>query len=171
MLKKLLGIDKKILLLVGVFTGIVLSVLTVKTFAYTDSPEFCQSCHIMTSVHESFEASTHATLACNDCHLPHENVAKKLTYKAKAGLGHMYFNTLGTEKIPDVLHATAGSSEVINENCLDCHEATLDNVSHDAKDNCVDCHQAVPHGDDFKTDEFHKPPQSGALLEKKGGFY
>lgn len=167
--KKLLAIDKRLLIFIGLFAGIVLSVVTVKTFAYTDSPDFCQSCHIMTSAHDTFADSTHATLACSDCHLPHDTLANKLVFKAKSGLGHVYYNTLGAEKIPNVLIATEGSTDAINQNCIDCHESTLDNVSHDAKDSCSSCHQAIPHGNGFKTEDYFKPPKPGELLENKGG--
>lgn len=171
MIKKFLAIDKKILLVIGVFFGIVLSVVTVKGLAYTDSAEFCSSCHIMTQVHESFSNSTHAELACSDCHLPHDTIVNKMTNKAKSGIGHVYYNTLGADKIPKVLHETENSSEIINQNCIDCHQSTLDNVSHDAKDSCSSCHEAVPHGNDFKTEDFFKPAKPGELLENKGGTY
>ncbi|MBM4762623.1 NapC/NirT family cytochrome c [Bacillus sp. B15-48] len=168
-IKKFLSLDKKLLLFIGVFTGIILSVVTVKGLAYTDSPEFCSSCHIMTSVHDSFVDSTHAELACSDCHLPHDTVVNKFTEKAKAGLGHVYYNTIGADKIPAVLHATDNSMRIITENCIDCHQSTLQNVAHDAKDNCSDCHQSVPHGKDFKNDDYFKPAKPGELLENKGG--
>lgn len=168
-IKKFLSIDKKLLLFIGVFTGIILSVVTVKGLAYTDSADFCGSCHIMTSVHDSFVDSTHAELACADCHLPHDSIVNKYTEKARAGLNHMYYNTLGEDKIPKVLHATDNSMDIITENCIDCHQNTLQNVSHDAKDNCTECHQAVPHGSDFKTEDYFKPAKSGELLENKGG--
>lgn len=169
MLKKFLSIDKKMLLFIGVFVGIILSVVTVKGLAYSDSPEFCSSCHIMTQVHDSFTDSTHAELACGDCHLPHDNIVNKLTEKAKAGMGHVYYNTLGVEKIPGVLHTTENSQEIINENCISCHENTVKNISHDAKDSCSSCHEAVPHGNGFKTEDYFKPAKSGELLENKGG--
>lgn len=167
--EKWLKVDRKLLVLVSIFVGIIMSVVTVKTLAYTDSSDFCQSCHIMNSVHDSFEDSTHAELACNDCHLPHESMAGKLVYKAKVGMGHVYYNSLGQEDIPDVLHPTESTQEVIQANCIECHESTLSNVSHDAKENCVDCHQSVPHGDDFKTEDYYQKPKSGELLEEKGG--
>src|SRR5690606_23786642 len=126
-------------------------------------------CHIMTQVHESFTDSTHAQLSCGDCHLPHDNIAVKLTEKAKAGLGHVYYNTLGSDKIPSVLHATDNSKEIINNNCIDCHQNTLQNVSHDVKDSCSDCHKTVPHGKSFKNEDYFKPPKPGELLENKGG--
>lgn len=170
MFKKILAIDKKILIFTALFAGIVLSVVTVKTMAYTDSPNFCQSCHIMDSAYGSFTDSTHSTLSCNDCHLPHDSVAKKLVFKGKAGMGHMYYNTLGTEKIPNELHATEKTEKVVEENCITCHESTLTNIEHDAKESCTTCHRTVPHGKNFKTKEFNKPPKSGELLENKGGF-
>ncbi|MDQ0154112.1 cytochrome c3 family protein [Robertmurraya andreesenii] len=161
--------NKKMLLFIGVFVGIILSVVTVKGLAYSDSPEFCSSCHLMTQVHDSFADSNHADLACGDCHLPHDNIVHKMTEKAKAGMGHIYYNTLGVEKIPGVLHATENSEKIIKENCVSCHENTVKNVSHDAKEDCTDCHQSVPHGKNFKTEDYYKPAKPGELLENKGG--
>jgi cytochrome c nitrite reductase small subunit len=170
MLKKLLAIDKRVLLVAALLAGVFLSVVTVKTMAYTDSPGFCQNCHTMESVYTSFIDSTHAELQCNDCHLPHESVAGKLFFKGRAGMTHVYYNTLGTEKIPDVIYATERTIKVINKNCAECHASTLDNVEHDSKDSCISCHRTVPHGKDFKDDHFDEPPKSGELLENKGGF-
>lgn len=171
MLKKILAIDKRLLLFIGVFVGIVFSVVTVKTLAYTDSAEFCSSCHIMTNVYESFSDSNHAELACADCHLPHDTLVNKYINKAKSGIGHVYYNTLGVEKIPGVLHETDNSTSIINQNCIDCHQNTVENISHDAKENCSSCHEAIPHGSDFKTEDYYKPSKSGELLENKGGTY
>ncbi|MGG1678001.1 NapC/NirT family cytochrome c [Neobacillus sp. NRS-1170] len=170
MIKKLLKIDKKLLVVMALLGGVFLSLVTVKTMAYTDSPGFCQNCHTMQSVYTSFMDSTHAKLSCNDCHLPHENIAKKLFFKGRAGMTHVYYNSLGTEDIPDVIHAADRTMKVINENCISCHKSTITNVSHDAKDSCVSCHKTVPHGKGFKDDHYKEPPKSGELLEKKGGF-
>lgn len=169
MLKKFLSIDKRMLLFIGVFVGIILSVVTVKTLAYSDSPEFCSSCHIMTQVNDSFAESSHTELACGDCHLPHDNIVNKLTEKARAGLNHIYFNTLNVDGIPAVLHTTDNTKEIIKENCIGCHENTVEDISHDAKDNCSDCHQGLPHGNDFKNEDYFKPAKPGELLENKGG--
>lgn len=168
MIKKLFS-NKKMLVLVGVFAGIILSVVTVKGLAYTDSPEFCSSCHIMAQAHDSFADSVHADLACSDCHLPQDSVFSKYAFKTKTGVGHLYYNTLGSEKIPKVLEATEDTKDVITENCIDCHKSTLETVSHDAKDSCSDCHKGVPHGSDFKTEDYFKPAKPGELLNTKGG--
>ncbi|MCT8136328.1 NapC/NirT family cytochrome c [Anaerobacillus sp. CMMVII] len=160
--KLLKRLDKKILLftLAGVFAGIVLFAGTAGTLKATDSGEFCSSCHIMGTVYETFANSNHASLSCNDCHAPRDSVTSKLMFKAKAGMGHMYMNTIGASKIPDVLHATADSQEVINQNCISCHEPSLQNVSHDVKDSCVDCHRQVPHmKGDFRPADWFEPKE------------
>jgi cytochrome c nitrite reductase small subunit len=174
MMKRLREIDKRVhvligLLVIGLAAGIVISIATAKTLAYTDSAEFCKSCHIMTNVYDSFKDSTHAELACADCHLPHDSLVSKYTFKAKSGIGHVYYNTLGAEKIPEVLHPTEGSKEAINGNCKSCHKSTLENISHDAKESCTSCHQSVPHGKGFKNEDFYKPAKPGELLENKEG--
>lgn len=172
MLKRLLEIDKKLLIIIGLFIGILVSFGSVKALEYMDSPEFCATCHLMGGVTESFLDSTHAGIECNDCHLPNENIAGKLIYKGKVGMGHVYYNSIGTDKIPEVVHAKENTLETIQANCISCHEATLSNVSHDSKDRCISCHQSVPHGNThFKTEEFDKRAKSGSLLENKGGFY
>lgn len=168
--KKLLAIDKRVLILGALLAGVLFSFGTVKTMAYLDSPGFCQNCHTMKSVYTSFVDSTHAELQCNDCHLPHESEVGKLFFKGRAGMTHIFYNTLGTEDIPDRIYATTRTLRVINKNCAECHKSTVDNVSHDAKENCMSCHQTVPHGSDFKDDTYNQPPKSGELLKNKGGF-
>lgn len=170
MVKKILSMNKKALFVVAIIVGIFLSLLTVKTMAYTDSPGFCKSCHTMESVYTSFVDSTHSDLSCNNCHLPHDNVAHKLFFKGRAGLTHVSYNTFGNDKIPNVIHATDRTKDVVNENCISCHKSTLTNVSHNAKDKCTSCHRLVPHGRDFKDDHFNETPKPGELLKNKGGF-
>ncbi|WP_257822753.1 cytochrome c3 family protein [Salipaludibacillus agaradhaerens] len=146
--KELIVRKKLLLVLSGIFIGIVLFAGTVGSMKATDSPEFCSTCHIMDDYYDSFMDSNHATLSCNDCHAPNDSLTAKLVFKAKAGASHMYMNTLGSDQIPDNIHATAQSQEVIDKNCITCHEAGLENVAfHDVKEGgCVDCHRHVPHG-------------------------
>jgi cytochrome c nitrite reductase small subunit len=147
----------------GLAVGAVLAVVGMGVIDSTDSPEFCSSCHIMDSVFGSFSASNHATLDCNDCHAPTESFVSKMTFKARAGMGHMYMNTIGRGDIPDVLHATSDSVDVVNDNCIKCHEPSLAAVDHDAKERCAECHRAVPHGRGmFRPDDWHEPMQVDA---------
>ncbi len=142
----------------GVVLGIVLTATAITVIESTDSPEFCSGCHIMDSAFGSFSTSNHATLDCNDCHAPSESFFVKMTFKARAGMGHMYMNTIGRGDIPDVLHATSESSEVVVSNCIRCHAPSLAEVSHDAKERCADCHRSVPHGRGmFRPDDWHEP--------------
>lgn len=144
----------------GAVVGIVVGIGGVAVVDSTDSPEFCSSCHIMDSAFASFSTSNHGTLDCNDCHAPSSDLLTKLTFKARAGMGHMYMNTIGRGAIPDVLHATSDSTEVVNDNCIKCHEPSLSMVDHDAKERCADCHRAVPHGRGLeRPEEWHEPMQ------------
>lgn len=145
-----------LLILLGAFIGIVLYAGTGTAIKATDTGEFCSSCHVMDTVYEAFTRSAHAGLDCNDCHAPTDNYAKKLAFKARAGLGHIYMNTIGANNIPDVLHATESSVDVVNKNCISCHEYTLENVAHNSKDSCTGCHRQVPHGQGiFKSSDWH----------------
>ncbi|MCE7792076.1 NapC/NirT family cytochrome c [Salipaludibacillus sp. CUR1] len=154
-------LDKRLLLftVIGIFLGITFFAGTAGTMKATDSGEFCASCHLMETAYESYSASNHATLSCNDCHAPRDSTTSKMAYKAKAGASHVYMNTIGSNNIPNVIHATAESKDVINANCIDCHETGIKNVAHDgAYDSCIDCHRQVPHGKgDYRPDEWFEP--------------
>ena len=53
----------------------------------SDDPEACINCHIMTPYYQSWDHSSHGRWAtCNDCHVPHNNIANKYFFKAKDGL-------------------------------------------------------------------------------------
>jgi cytochrome c nitrite reductase small subunit len=150
--------NNKLLLfvLLGALLGIIVYASTVTAIKATDTGEFCSSCHVMGTVYEAFTNSPHARLDCNDCHAPTDNVVNKMMFKARAGIGHIYMNTIGASQIPDVLHATDDSVDVINQNCISCHQYTLENVAHDSKGTCNDCHRQVPHGlGIFKSPDWH----------------
>lgn len=86
--------------------------------------------------------STHAKLACNECHAPH-NLLAKLPFKAQEGLRDFMGNVSGKD-IPRPL--SARTRDVVNENCKACHFATNSEVaSMDAKPYCVDCHRNMAH--------------------------
>lgn len=155
-------LDKKLMLftLIGVFVGIAFFATTDGAINATDTPEFCASCHVYESTITNFEASNHATLNCNDCHAPTDSKIARYTFKAKNAISHGYMSTFGASKLPDVIHATEKSMDVIEKNCISCHEPGLQNVSHEAKSGCIDCHRQVPHdAGDFRPDEWFEPRQ------------
>ncbi|OIJ17588.1 nitrate reductase [Anaerobacillus alkalilacustris] len=160
-MKKLLEkLNKKLLLftLVGVFIGIVGLAVTEGAINATDTPEFCASCHVYERTITTFNNSNHAALNCNDCHAPTDSKIAKYTFKGISAVSHGYMTTIGASKIPDVIHATAKSREIIEKNCISCHEPGLQNISHDAKGSCIDCHRQVPHmSGDFRPDEWFEP--------------
>lgn len=108
----------------------------------TDSRPFCAGCHVMQEAAVTHKMSTHAALACNECHSPH-NLLAKLPFKAKEGLRDVLANMQGkdTPMLPSV-----ATRDIIKENCIACHSATNANVaSMDAKPYCTDCHRNVAH--------------------------
>lgn len=120
------------------------ALLAVMAFAMvsTDQRPFCASCHIMQEAAVTHKLSTHAKLACNECHAPH-NLLAKLPFKAQEGLRDFMGNVSGKD-IPRPL--SARTRDVVNENCKACHFATNSEVaSMDAKPYCVDCHRNVAH--------------------------
>jgi len=108
----------------------------------TDQAAFCGSCHSMDTSFWTFGKSGHAKLACNDCHAP-QNLAAKIPFKAQAGTADVWATV--SKNIPDVIHASKLHKDVIQANCVRCHQPTLETVAMDAKPWCVDCHRSVPH--------------------------
>lgn len=146
MFKWLKNVDKRLLLFIGVFIGVVLTAGSSAALHATDTDEFCSSCHVMSTAYNTFKDSTHAHLECNDCHAPSDSLTRKIIFKARAGFHDIYMNTFNADEIPEVFHVTEASRQVINENCISCHQSTITNVAHDAKEDCSDCHRYVPHG-------------------------
>ena len=55
-----------------------------------DDPAACVNCHIMSPYYATWFHSSHARDAtCNDCHVPHENIVKKWTFKGMDGMKHL----------------------------------------------------------------------------------
>lgn len=115
----------------------------------SDNPRTCINCHVMTPQYASWQHSSHAGVAvCNDCHVPQDNILHKYFFKAKDGLRHSTMFTFRLE--PQVIRATPDAREVIQSNCLRCHERVVEDIGaplhSDFKRACVDCHREVPHG-------------------------
>ncbi len=127
---------------------VVLGVGVTAGMSYTNTPQFCGSCHVMEGVVESHAANkVHSDLDCNDCHLPHDNIFSKLVYKGKAGMTHFYHNTFNSDNIPDPIKATDSTIDVVQKNCASCHEEFLASGKHKGKDNkeCLKCHLDDTH--------------------------
>ena len=93
---------------------------------------------------------------CNDCHVPHENIARKYLFKAKDGLYHSYVFTMRSE--PMAIRPRTESYQVIMNNCIRCHSQLnqdfvktgmityVEATEHGMGKACWDCHRNVPHG-------------------------
>lgn len=126
----------------GVAAGVVLLGVLAFAMTTTDQRPFCASCHIMQEAAVTHKMGTHANLACNDCHAPH-NLMAKLPFKAQAGLRDFVGNISGND-MPRPL--SMSTRTMVNENCKACHAMTNINVaSMNAKPYCVDCHRNVAH--------------------------
>jgi len=121
----------------------------------SDDPQACVNCHIMTPQYITWTHSSHREVAhCNDCHVPHDNIASKYYFKAKDGLYHASIFTLRAE--PQVIRALEPSINVIQNNCIRCHENQVtdakltgfveDHFVHRTDRICWECHREVPHG-------------------------
>lgn len=144
-------------LAVGSFLGLGFYILKLSNAAsyLSDDPKACINCHVMTPQYLTWNKSSHREVAsCNDCHVPQDNVFNQYYFKAMDGLYHSTIFTLRAE--PEVIVARAASAEVIQNNCIRCHDtritdpkiaATVENHDfHRTDRTCWECHREVPHG-------------------------
>lgn len=121
----------------------------------SDNPETCINCHVMVPQYATWNHGAHREHAnCNDCHVPHHNVVSKYFFKAKDGLRHATMFTLRLE--PQVIHIKKAGIEVVQENCVRCHENLLltaqqminNQEFHSERETrlCWECHRETPHG-------------------------
>jgi cytochrome c nitrite reductase small subunit len=142
----------KIALLVGILA--LLSVLGVGLYvtdftAYLgNNPTTCNNCHVMDAAYESWFHGGHKLWAtCSDCHTPHAFIPKYIV-KAESGYHHVTAFMFGN--IPAAIRAKESSRQVVQENCVRCHEETVENIMEGPMEYdryCFDCHRSVAHGE------------------------
>ena len=138
-------------LMLGVAAGMGLFVFHIsRASSYlSDRPETCMNCHVMTTQYVTWQHSSHARVAtCNDCHVPHDSLARKYAFKAKDGMWHSTVFTMRWE--PQVIRLSQGAIPVVEANCRRCHAKVVEDVAiaaHAQGDlRCWQCHREVPHG-------------------------
>jgi cytochrome c nitrite reductase small subunit len=117
-----------------------------------DNPTTCNNCHVMDAVYESWYHSGHHLWAnCNDCHTPHAIIPK---YWVKAQSGYHHVSAFIFGKIPYAIRAKESSRQVVQENCVRCHEDTVMNIidtpmGYPAAQEryCFECHRSIAHGE------------------------
>jgi len=145
-----------------ILAGIICGIGGYTAFAFrmasylSDEPATCMNCHIMAPYYATWSHSSHARhTTCNDCHVPHENIARKWIFKGMDGTRHA--SVFLTNGEPQVIQAIDGSSTVIMHNCIRCHEQLNSEFVKTGRITymmakagegkaCWDCHREVPHG-------------------------
>src|SRR5512138_2665186 len=132
------------------------AVVALALFAYvTDAPAYagtnpatCNNCHVMDSQYENWYHGAHAERAeCVECHLPHQNFIAYWIAKGQTGMHDVYYFSTG--QTPEMIRSKAETKQIIQDNCIRCHESTVDSIlggpmAFDR--NCWDCHRNVAHG-------------------------
>lgn len=123
---------------------------TAKGTSYlSDNPAACVNCHIMRDQHDSWQKSSHHSVAsCNDCHVPHSFMRK---WVAKAVHGWNHSKAFTTQDFHEPIQVKKRSFNEIQENCLRCHSEITSEITdhHQLTDkdplNCIRCHSNVGH--------------------------
>ncbi|MDW8072535.1 MAG: cytochrome c nitrite reductase small subunit [Anaerolineae bacterium] len=142
---------ERISILIGVVAGLAVVGVGLHTANFTaylgDDPAACNNCHVMDTAYESWYHSSHARWAtCNDCHTPHALLPKYVT-KVEAGLRHVTAFVLGD--IPPAIRMRRSSQQIVQENCIRCHQVTVEDVLAGPMKfdmYCFECHRQVAHG-------------------------
>jgi cytochrome c nitrite reductase small subunit len=136
--------------------GLFMYLLRAHTYFIGDDPSACVNCHIMTPYYATWSHSSHGRDAtCNDCHVPHQNLAMKYGFKAMDGLKHTVYFVSHAER--QAIMAEDMSAEVIMDNCIRCHTQLNQEFVKTGRISymmakrgegkaCWDCHRNVPHG-------------------------
>lgn len=108
----------------------------------------CNNCHVMDAVYEGWFHGAHRQwTTCNDCHTPHELIPK---YWVKAQSGYHHVTAFISGNYPPDIRAKISSKNIVQENCIRCHEATVYDIADgqmDAGRYCFECHRGVAHGE------------------------
>ncbi len=159
---------KRTLLFIGIL--VLFSVAVILGWV-TDAPAYigheastCNNCHVMDAQYENWYHGAHADVAvCADCHLPHQNIVSYYLFKGYSGMKDVVSFTL--KLYPPAIRATAQTDEIIQANCIRCHQDTVEGILSypqpfvaaqagtfiSAQEstfdrNCWDCHRTTAHG-------------------------
>lgn len=113
-----------------------------KLLAKSEHPSFCAGCHVMEAQYEAWaHTGAHRRKMCVDCHLPNDNVGIHYVWKAIDGMKDVVFFYSGA--VPERIELTAHGKEVLQANCIRCHEQTVMNINQERS--CWECHRRIMH--------------------------
>ena len=136
--------------------GALALVIALGTFVYVSdaftymgsNADTCNNCHVMDAAYANwFHAPHQRVTECVDCHLPHDNPVRYWVEKGRTGTHDVFFFVTG--QTPAVIRAKPETKEIIQENCIRCHEGTVESIvmGPQAFDRfCWDCHRTAGHG-------------------------
>ena len=176
MLKKLLAWLRRpahtgYMLLLGGVAGIIFWGGFNTAMEYTNTLEFCVSCHEMGQVHQEYKQSVHyknrtgVRAICSDCHVPRD-WGRKVVRKIKAS-SEIYHKLIGSIDTPDKFEAKRmvlaervwkEMTENNSRECRNCHAYTAMDFHKQTqrarekmeeamnKDTpCIECHKGIAH--------------------------
>jgi cytochrome c nitrite reductase small subunit len=146
-----------VVIMLGILTGLVFLIVQISNAPsyLSDKPETCMNCHVMTPQYATWQRGSHGRVTvCNDCHVPHDNIFNKYRFKMQDGLRHSFIFTFRME--PQVIRVLDPGINVIQENCIRCHQFVVQRTSlatvtgkgamHGEGKLCWECHRETPHG-------------------------
>ena len=151
----------KRMLVIGLPVVLSLVLITRYEFEHTSTNRYCVTeCHIMKPYYESAFHNIHReenNVNCRDCHIPENNLAEALVYKAYSGARDYYKNTFAP---PKALLPKEWSKNIIQENCVRCHAIVVERINHTDGKRCFECHRGIPHEQpiqSFSTQQIYTP--------------
>lgn len=133
---------------------IFIGVFSVSAIQFTMRPAFCSTCHNMTPEYVTWQSTSHANIACTDCHIP-PGVGNLIIHKVEA-MKELYLYFTNSYETPLKM-----TSKIENSQCEQCHSIETRNFTTSGdliiphlqhlnskliKVYCVDCHAGVVHG-------------------------
>jgi hypothetical protein len=75
----------------------------------SSTPAFCGTCHVMSPYYESWKTSSHADIACVDCHIPPGITAElRKKYEALSMVARYFTATYGTNPWTEMCSSITG---------------------------------------------------------------
>ncbi len=151
-------------MIVGIFFGIVISLVGAEMVERTSGVEFCSMCHSMKPMAAAYEEDIHGgnsnhgvKAKCADCHLPHDDVFTYITAKAYTGTKDVLGELFWADKFDWVGNLEHRKAFTYTSGCQKCHD--LDAIQYEIpkaflahKDfktgkvtSCIECHEHVGH--------------------------
>lgn len=113
-----------------------------KLLARSESPVFCAGCHVMEAEFDAWRhAGAHRRAPCVACHLPNQNIGLHYIWKSIDGMKDTLVFYSG--RVPERITITQHGKDVVQGNCIRCHEITVDQIDHERL--CWDCHRRIAH--------------------------